>query len=153
MLFTDSKGFSVDKVVPDSVRDKFHIVAKSRTTATTDEHLINLFAKLEELKLKDPIILIWFGTCEITTKGKEGKKNKDILDQNNNRTKPTNYSLVGMVGKKYSGTRIVTKKERNKRHYMALVIDKTKGFRSVTQASSLDKELCYQVDYYNRQLK
>ncbi|CAC5420474.1 unnamed protein product [Mytilus coruscus] len=203
VLFTDSKGFSVDKVVPDSVRDKFHIVAKSGTTATTDEHLINLFAKLEELKLKDPIILIWFGTCEITTKGKyiylrnypyqniesiltgyrelrdkilarfkyvliiflecpyysistfnktirEGKKNKGILDQNNNRTKPTNYSLVV---KKYSGTRIVTKKERNKRHYPALVIDKTKGFRSVTQASSLDKELCYQVDYYNRQLK
>ncbi|CAC5382825.1 unnamed protein product [Mytilus coruscus] len=198
-----AKGFSVDKVVPDSVRDKFHIVAKSGTTATTDEHLKNLFAKLEELKLKDPSILIWFGTCEITTKGKyiylrnypyqniesiltsyrelrdkilarfkyvtiiflecryysistfnttirEGKKNKDILDQNNNRTKPTNYSLVV---KKYSGTRIVTKKERNKRHYPVLVIDKTKGFRSVTQASSLDKELCYQVDDYNRQLK
>lgn len=45
------------------------------------------------------------------------------------------------------------KKEGNKRHYPVLVIDKTKGYRSVTQSSILDKELCYQVDYNNRQLK
>ncbi|CAG2202746.1 unnamed protein product [Mytilus edulis] len=205
VLFTDSKGFSLDRIVPDSISDKFHIVAKSGATASNDEHLKTLFAKLEELKTKDPIILIWFGTCEITTKGKyiylrnypyqniesiltgyrdlrdkilakfkyvtiifldcpyysitifnkkirdrEEKKNKDKLDQNNNQTKSTNFSLVV---KKYKGTRIVTKKDKNKRHYPALVIDKTKRYRSVTQASSLDKELCYQVDYYNRQLK
>ncbi|CAG2255077.1 unnamed protein product [Mytilus edulis] len=70
VLFTDSKGFSLDRIVPDSISDKFHIVAKSGATASNDEHLKTLFAKLEELKTKDPIILIWFGTCEITTKGK-----------------------------------------------------------------------------------
>ncbi|CAC5377386.1 unnamed protein product [Mytilus coruscus] len=66
----DSKGFSVNKVVPDSVRDLFHVVARSGSTADTEEHIKSLLIKLEELKEKDPIILVWFGTCEITTKGK-----------------------------------------------------------------------------------
>lgn len=50
LLFTDSKGFSVDKVVPDSVRDTFHKVAKSETKATTDEHLKNLFCKIRRVE-------------------------------------------------------------------------------------------------------
>jgi hypothetical protein len=68
-IFTDSKGFCLEKVVRDSVKNNIKIVARSGATVSWDNQTQELLRTVK--KAYKPVILIWLGTCEVTFK--EGK--------------------------------------------------------------------------------
>ena len=69
IIFTDSKGFCLEKVVPDSVRNNIKIIARSGATVSWDNHTQELLRTVK--KAYKPVILICLGTCEVIFK--EGK--------------------------------------------------------------------------------
>ena len=66
ILFTDSKGFCLEQVIPRDFEDKFRIIAKSGATVSWRRHTRDLLHRIRYLE--QPIILVWLGTCEITDK-------------------------------------------------------------------------------------
>ena len=64
---TDSKGQFIKRVCPSFSR--FEILSKPGALAPDEDLLQEVIAKVENRKT--PIVLAWFGTCEITRK--EGK--------------------------------------------------------------------------------
>jgi len=77
-LITDSKGAAIRRVVPSIAR--FHIIDKSGVNAA-DKKFIKRVS--EEIKDKDrPIVIIWFGTCELTRKSGKYLKLRESPFQN-----------------------------------------------------------------------
>jgi hypothetical protein len=66
VLFSDSKGEGLRKLIPDLVRNKFRILSRKGATVYNKSHVNSLLRLVKELK--DLIILVWLGTCEITRK-------------------------------------------------------------------------------------
>ena len=66
VLFSDSKGEGLRELIPDFVGNKFRILSAKGATVYNKRHVNSLLRLVKELK--DPIILVWLGTCEITRK-------------------------------------------------------------------------------------
>ena len=66
VLFSDSKGEGLRELIPDFVGNKFRILSGKGATVHNKRHANSLLRLVKELK--DPIILVWLGTCEITRK-------------------------------------------------------------------------------------
>jgi rRNA pseudouridine-1189 N-methylase Emg1 (Nep1/Mra1 family) len=68
-LLSDSKGLCLKEVLPNQCKKKFHILAEKGANVNSDKLIEKLLRSIK--KADEPVILIWFGTCEITEK--EGK--------------------------------------------------------------------------------
>lgn len=66
VLFSDSKGEGLRELIPDFVGNNFRILSRKGATVYNKSHVSSLLRLVKELK--DPIILVWLGTCEITRK-------------------------------------------------------------------------------------
>ncbi|CAC5378598.1 unnamed protein product [Mytilus coruscus] len=80
ILFTDSKGVSLQDFVPDSISDKFKLLPKTGVTVDSESHIKSLLDKIKDLD--QPIILIWLGTCKITNTSNKIIKFRDCPYQN-----------------------------------------------------------------------
>ena len=61
-LYSDSKGLSLKEFIPSNLKDKITVV-----TTVADRKLKDKLLELVE-KSRDPIVLVWLGTCELTDK-------------------------------------------------------------------------------------
>lgn len=65
-LLSDCKGLCLKKVLPNQYKNKFHILAENGANVNSDKLIDKLLRSIKEAE--EPVILIWFGTCEITEK-------------------------------------------------------------------------------------
>lgn len=70
ILFSDSKGFAIKNIIPDRYKN-IKVIAKKGATVNQRDHVRRLLNTAKYAR--EPIILIWLGTCELTTKDNTGK--------------------------------------------------------------------------------
>ena len=68
-MLTDSKGLALNEILSDDKKRKIRIIAKKGATITDIELTRRVVRAVKNYS--DPIVAVWFGTCEITNK--EGK--------------------------------------------------------------------------------
>ena len=171
ILVTDSKGHSIRRVLPSLA--KLKIISKSGATAA-DGDLIEEVRNNIKGKNK-PVVLVWFGTCELTVKrGKYIKLRnhpyqnaeiclteyrdfkEKILDTNNN-TKIVFLDCPYYSPKKYHILNKSTTKGQNEpdvkgdSNNQEVISNKKK--RKVIPPLYEDKNLSSVVDYFNNHLK
>jgi hypothetical protein len=137
-------------------------------------HVNSLLRLVKELK--DPIILVWLGTCEITRKVDKYIKLYKYPYQNIEfilteyrklryqiRRKNPSASLYFIECPCYSITKsnkpknIVVNSTINlgkvNERYPSLIVNKIREVREIQWAAKVDKEVSTQIDYYNDHLK
>jgi len=177
ILLSDSKGLALNEILSDDQKRKIRVIAKKGATITDIELARRVVRAVKNSS--DPIVVVWFGTCEITAK--EGKyitikshpyqnieftltkyrEFRDKLLRENHNTK-----IVFLECPYYSISRYNSRSKKckdmnnnptplnkGKKHYPNLVVNKVRGRRQVALASQVDIKLCHMVDYFNDQLK
>ena len=174
VLFSDSKGEGLRELIPDFVGNKFRILSGKGATVYNKRHVNSLLRLVKELK--DPIILVWLGTCEITRKVDKYIKLYKYPYQNIEfilteyrklryqiRRKNPSASLYFIECPCYSITKsnkpknIVVNSTINlgkvNERYPSLIVNKIREVREIQWAAKVDKEVSTQIDYYNDHLK
>jgi hypothetical protein len=65
-IFSDSKGFSLRDVLNDRLKQKITVIAKSGANIYNNAHYYKV--KNAVKKAKNPVVIVWLGTCDITEK-------------------------------------------------------------------------------------
>ena len=66
IIFSDSKGFSLRDVLNDRLKQKITVIAKSGANIYNNAHYYKV--KNVVKKAKNPVVIVWLGTCDITEK-------------------------------------------------------------------------------------
>lgn len=173
-LFTDSKGADIKDHLPSSVSDNFHVIFKKGATSYDRAHLNSLLREINGIE--EPIVLIWLGTCELTTKtGKYLKLNnypyqtiEFTLTQYRkvkyriHKTNPSAivlfiecpYFSINRWNKHCNEINIKTEPGNTKRKRSLLVKTSFTSYkRNVKFITKVDQNLKLQIDYFNDHLK
>ena len=173
VLFSDSKGEGLRELIPDFVGNKFRILSGKGATVHNKRHANSLLRLVKELK--DPIILVWLGTCEITRKVDKYIKLYKYPYQNIEFILTEYRKLRYQIRRKNLSALVffiacpsysITKANKPKhlvvsstinlgkaKRYPSLTVNKIRELREVQWAAKVDKEVSTQIDYYNDHLK
>ena len=66
IIFSDSKGFSLRDVLNDRLKQKITVIAKSGANIYNNAHYYKV--KKAVKKAKNPVVIVWLGTCDVTEK-------------------------------------------------------------------------------------
>lgn len=170
-LFTDSKGVGLTGLLPHS-NTNFSVIYK-RGATVYDKDFVNIL--LEKIHyVRDPVVLVWLGTCEITKKQKKGKYIR-LLDypyQNIENVLTEYRALKGQIERHNPSTtvlfiecpyyslsrannKIKSKRAKTTKQHRTLVIKSCSqnNTRKIDWSTKIDKEASDQIDYYNDHLK
>ena len=174
VLFSESKGKDLRELIPDFVGNKFRILSAKGATVYNMRHVNSLLRLVKELK--DPIILVWLGTYEITRKVDKYIKLYKYPYQNIEFILTEYRKLRYQIRRKYPSALVffiecssysITKANKSKhlvvnstinlgkanKRYPSLIVNKIREVREVQWAAKVDKEVSTQIDYYNDHLK
>ena len=170
VLFSESKGKGLRELIPDFVGNKFRILSAKGATVYNKRHVNSLLRLVKELK--DPIILVWLGTCEITRKVDKYIKLHKYPYQNIEFILTEYRKLRYQIRRRNPSAKVyfiecpyysITKANKPKhlvvnstinlvkanKRYPSLIVDEIRALREVQWAAKVDKEVSTQIDYYN----
>ena len=161
IIFSDSKGFSLRDVLNDRLKQKITVIAKSGANIYNNTHYYKV--KKAVKKAKNPVVIVWLATCDVTKKkgkyisAKSYPYQKIEFALNKYRTLKSRLlqanpeaTVVFLECPYYSITRFNKFKITNSNSKTGT----NKYYqRNSIAAAIADKQVCCMVDYFNDHLR